>query len=112
MKRTDILESLKNNVERPYKILHFVPEVTFEGTNKQPDFGEVTILYIPRNKLIELKSLKKYFYQFRNMLFSYETLVNTVYDDINTIYKPRYLKVTLETNPRGGISSFLEVETE
>ena len=112
MNRTDVLKSLKNKISRKYKIVHFVPEVTFEGDDKKPDFGEIVITYVPKNWLIELKSLKLYFYQFRGEKFSYERFVNVVYNDINEIYKPKYLKVTLKTNPRGGISSFLEVDSE
>ena len=112
MTRTDVLKSLKNDIIKRYKIVHFVPEVTFEGDDKKPDFGEIVITYVPRDKLIELKSLKIYFYQFREKMFSYERFINIVYDDIKEIYDPYCLTVTLKTNPRGGISSFLEVSSK
>ena len=107
----DKLKAINNPYERKYRVTHFVPEVTFEGGDKKPDFGEVTIVYIPSVDLIELKSLKYYFYQFRNKKFSYERFVNVVFDDISLRYKPVYLKVSLRTMPRGGISSLLEVES-
>jgi len=109
----EILESIPNSFKnRKYLITHLIPEVTFEGNDKKPDFGKVTIKYIANDKLIELKSLKYYFYQYRNKIYSYERFINTIYDDLKNVYSPYYLCVTLETNPRGGISSILEVKDE
>ena len=105
----NILKTIKNPTNREYIITHTIPEITFEGGDKKPDFGVMTITYIPNEEIIELKSLKYYFYQFRDKIYSYERLINMVYDDVYKMYKPRQLKVTLDTNPRGGISSHLEV---
>ena len=107
---TTMLKSILNGSKRVYSITHYIPEITFEGDDKKPDFGKMKISYVPSRDLIELKSLKYYFYQFRNKIFSYERFTNIVYDDIKFIYKPKYLKIEFETNPRGGISSKLEVE--
>ena len=108
---TSMLKSMSNAYQsRPYVITHYIPEVTFEGDDKKPDFGKMTITFIPNLKIIELKSLKIYFYQFRNQRYSYERFINVVFNDISDIYEPVYLKVELETNPRGGISSKLKIE--
>ena len=108
-----ILGIIKNpSINRTYTIKHIIPELTFEGGDKKPDFGEIIIEYIPNEKLIELKSLKYYFYQFRNKMYSYERIINVIYDDVSQIYQPRYLRIELKTNPRGGISSHLKVSSD
>jgi 7-cyano-7-deazaguanine reductase len=101
------LKSIKNRWNVPYEITHRCPELTFIGVKEQPDFGYVQIHYIPSNTLIELKSLKHYFYKFRNQLYSYESLVNLIFEDIKEIYQPKQLEVLIELNPRGGISSVI-----
>lgn len=106
-----ILKSIPNPVKENYKIEINCPEITFEGENKQPDFCTVNIVFYPAEKVIELKSLKQYFYQFRNMKFSYERLINVLYDDITFVYNPKSLSIKAEFNPRGGISSILTVDS-
>jgi len=115
MKKSDktILKSLKNPSYWKYEIKSICPEVTFIGhknTNskeEQPDFAEIHVTMIPDRKIIELKSLKLYFQHFRNVLISYEHLLNIVYEDIMEIYEPFYLEIYIKTNPRGGIYSEL-----
>ena len=107
----EILRSIPNPVTNDYKIEINNPEVTFEGENEQPDFCNINITFLPSEKVIELKSLKQYFYQFRNMRFSYERIVNVIYDDIMVVYNPKMLKVIAKFNPRGGISSTLTVNS-
>ena len=89
----------------------FTQEITFLGVKEQPDFANLTITFVPSDKIIELKSLKLYLYQFRTKLLSYERLVDVLYDDIQKIYKPLELKITLEFKPRGGISSKVEIDS-
>src|SRR5690349_8993734 len=98
-----ILKGLKNPCEKNYKIVIKNPEVTFLGANEQPDFGKVTIIFFPGNKIIELKSLKQYFYAFRNRVLSYERFINVLYDDLIAVYAPTSLKVIARFRPRGGI---------
>ncbi len=106
-----ILKSLKNPCEKTYKIVIKNPEVTFLGANNQPDFAKVTIIFFPNEKIIELKSLKLYFFDFRNRLLSYERFINVVYDDIVATYNPSRLKIIARFLPRGGIGSTLIVDS-
>jgi len=112
--KKELLKSIKNPyVGREYRIKSVSPEVTFighKGETIQPDFAEVSIEMIPFDKVIELKSLKIYMQHFRDQMMSYERLINTIYDDMLVVYKPIYLKVTMKTNPRGGIYSELTME--
>ena len=66
----------------------------------------------PSDKVIELKSLKMYLYQFRTKLFSYERITNVIYDDLLKIYEPKTLLLQMEFNLRGGISSKLTVDSK
>jgi len=109
----NILKTLENPVETNYLIKHVETEFTFLGVPNQPDYGKkIEISFIPHKLLIELKSLKLYFQQFRNHVYSYEHLINIIFDDIHDILKPRYLEVVMETNTRGGIYSILKVNSK
>ncbi len=102
-----LLKSLKNPSKDAYTINMENPEVTFLGAEQQPDFATVLIELSPGEKIIELKSLKFYFFDFRNRVLSYERLINVVFDDLMEVYKPRHLRITIQCRPRGGISSEL-----
>ena len=107
---TSILKKIKNpNTERPYTIIVNSDEITMIGVKNQPDFASIEIEMIPGDHVIELKSLKMYFLQFREKLMSYERLINVIYDDLKDIYTPLSLKITMKFKPRGGISSILIV---
>lgn len=87
-------------------------EVTFIGMKgdngkKQSDFAEVTVEMIPDETIIDLKSLKFYFAEFRDELTSYERLINVIFDDIDNVFTPKHLTVSMKTNLRGGIYSEL-----
>jgi len=70
-----------------------------------PDNGTIIIEYRPDAHLVELKSLKYYLMQYRNVGMFYEHVVNKVLDDLVAVLKPLRMKVTGEFTPRGGISS-------
>jgi len=106
------LATLKNPTKESYEIKITAPELTFLGVRSQPDFAILEIIMIPDEKIIELKSLKYYLLNFRDKVYSYEHLINLVFDDLWAIYKPRKLKVVMTTNPRGGISSILTVDSD
>ena len=102
-----ILKCISNPSKDAYEIKMKIPELTFEGVRNQPDFGQLYITFYPSDKVIELKSLKEYFFAFRSQIYSYERIINVIYDDLFEVYKPRRLRLVLLTNPRGGISSRL-----
>ena len=45
-------------------------------------------------------------------LLSYERLINVVYDDLMEVYDPARLRIVMEFNPRGGISSKLTIDSD
>jgi len=70
-----------------------------------PDFGRISIQYIPDSKIVELKSLKYYLMQYRNVGIFYEHVVNRILDDLVTMLKPKSMKVTGDFTSRGGIDT-------
>ncbi|MCS7245082.1 MAG: preQ(1) synthase [candidate division WOR-3 bacterium] len=73
-----------------------------------PDFATIKIYYIPNEKIVELKSLKYYFLQYRNVGIFYESLVNKVLYDLVEVLKPKYMEVIAEFTPRGGIKTIVK----
>ena len=111
-KNRNILKSIPNPSKDAYEIKMKIPELTFEGVRSQPDFGHLYITFYPDDKVIELKSLKEYFFAFRNQIYSYERIINVIYDDMMAAYNPVRLRLVLVCNPRGGISSKLTVDSD
>jgi len=75
-----------------------------------PDFGCITIRYTPKDKIIELKSIKYYLLQYRNVGIFYEHLVNRILEDLVSVVRPRYMEVVGTFTPRGGITTTGRVE--
>ncbi len=70
-----------------------------------PDFGCITIFYCPDKKIVELKSLKYYLLQYRNVGIFYEHVVNRILDDLVSVVKPKKMSVTGDFTSRGGVTS-------
>ncbi|OYV68193.1 MAG: NADPH-dependent 7-cyano-7-deazaguanine reductase QueF [Gemmatimonadetes bacterium 21-71-4] len=72
-----------------------------------PDFGTITITYVPDAKCLELKSLKLYLWSYRNDGIFYERAVNRILDDLADACVPRKITVVGDFNVRGGIKSVI-----
>ena len=70
-----------------------------------PDFACLIVTYVPRNKLVELKSLKYYLYAFRNVKVYNEHAVNKILIDLKKVLTPRQITVEGEFTVRGGVKS-------
>ncbi|MCF7908828.1 MAG: preQ(1) synthase [Candidatus Omnitrophica bacterium] len=70
-----------------------------------PDFANLTIRYIPRRKLIELKSLKYYLYSFRSVKVYNEHAVNKILEDLKVVLNPYEIIIIGEFSNRGGIKN-------
>lgn len=70
-----------------------------------PDFGTVYILYEPNEYCLELKSLKEYFLFYRNLGIFHENATNKILEDLVNSCKPRWMKIKLIYNVRGGITT-------
>ena len=89
-----------------YEIEIVIPEFTSVCPKTGlPDFGTLTIRYVPGKYCVELKSLKTYGLGYRNLGIFYENVVNRFLGDFVTAVKPESATVTGEFTPRGGIYS-------
>jgi 7-cyano-7-deazaguanine reductase len=77
-----------------------------------PDFGILTITYLPNKSLIELKSLKYYLTSYRNVGIIQEHAVNRILKDLVKLVKPLSMTVDAEYRERGGIKSYATASWE
>jgi len=70
-----------------------------------PDFGTITIRYMPRKSCIELKALKMYLLAYRDLGIFYENAVNKMLRDIVDAINPEWCLVRGDFTPRGGLST-------
>lgn len=97
--------------ERDYSIETICPEFTSVcPVTGQPDFGTLTITYVPDRTCFELKSLKLYLQRFRREGIFYEAVTNRILDDLVAVLEPRSLIVHASFTPRGGISTKVTAE--
>lgn len=75
-----------------------------------PDFGTITIKYVPDKYCLELKSLKMYFNSYRNIGIFMENSVNRILKDIVSACKPKKAFVLGDFNARGGIKTVVEAK--
>ena len=76
----------------------------------QPDFGTITIQYIPDRKVLESKSLKLYLWSYRQEGTFHEHVTNRILDDVVQILDPHSCKVTGAFSARGGITITVQAE--
>lgn len=70
-----------------------------------PDFGTILVEYIPQKEILELKSFKYYLYTYRQVGIYQEHAINKIFEDIRKKIKPKWFKITLTYNIRGGIGT-------
>ena len=70
-----------------------------------PDYGTLTIQYMPKKECLELKALKMYLLAFRNLGIFYENAVNKILKDIVAATQPEWCVVRGEFTPRGGLTT-------
>ena len=92
-----------------YEIVIDIPEFTSVCPRTSlPDFGVITIHYMPDKSCLELKSLKEYMTAYRNLGIFQENVVNRVLEDVVRWAKPVWAVVKGEFRPRGGIGTVVE----
>lgn len=103
-----VLETFENkHKENDYWVRFNCPEFTsLCPITGQPDFANITISYIPADRMVESKSLKLYLFSFRNHGDFHEDCVNKIMKDLIKLMDPKYIEVLGEFTPRGGISIY------
>ena len=104
----EILETFVNkHPGREYLVTFICPEFTsLCPKTGQPDFAKIIINYIPRERMVESKSLKLYLFSFRNHGDFHEDCVNIILNDLKKLMNPLYIEVKGIFTPRGGISIY------
>jgi 7-cyano-7-deazaguanine reductase len=90
------------NYEIVIEILEFTSVCPKTGL---PDFGILSVRYMPDKQCLELKSLKEYLTSYRNLGIFQENIVNRVLEDVVRATKPKWAEVKGEFRPRGGIGT-------
>ncbi len=102
------IEGWENQYKRNYEIKIIHPEFTSVCPKSGlPDFGIITVDYVPNKLCLELKSFKYYLLAYRNAGIFMENSVNKILDDIVKAVKPKKAVVTGEFTPRGGMKSII-----
>ena len=100
-----VLETFPNrNPERDYIVdLHTNEFTCLCPKTGQPDFADIVIRYVPDQKIVESKSLKLYLWSYRDEGVFHEHFANLLLDDLVSAIEPRWCRVEVTFNARGGI---------
>ena len=97
--------------ERDYVIRFEVPEFTcLCPLTGQPDFAKFTIEIVADRWCVETKSLKQYFWSYRDEGAFHEKVTNAIVGDIVAAIEPRFVRIHADWFVRGGIRTFVTVE--
>ena len=112
IKKEKNLQTFPNpNLTSNYTVKFEIPEFTcICPLTSQPDFAVIQIEYIPDLVNVELKSLKSYFWAYRDEAGFHEAVTNRIMDDLFVLLNPRYIKIIAKWNVRGGIYTTVEIE--
>ncbi|MGA1867889.1 MAG: preQ(1) synthase [bacterium] len=108
--RADFLETFPYEGEKQlieYRTEEFSAVCPFSGL---PDYGTLTIRYIPHKMCLELKSYKYYLVSFRSVGIYQEAATDRIFNDLKNILNPHYLFVETLYNTRGGIDARCQME--
>jgi 7-cyano-7-deazaguanine reductase len=98
---------------RDYEIKFVFPEFTSVcPVTGQPDFATITLTYVPDKLCVEMKSLKLYYYAFRDKGIFYEGVANQLADDLIAALRPRSLTLVADFAVRGGTAGTVTVRHE
>jgi 7-cyano-7-deazaguanine reductase len=104
---TPVIEVWENQYpDKDYTVTLDIPEFTcICPKTGLPDFASIRVEYSPAKYCIELKSFKMYTIFYRVIGIFHEHLINRMVDDLVSACAPRWLKITGQFNPRGGITT-------
>jgi len=74
-----------------------------------PDFGTLTVRYVPDRECLELKSLKYYLMSYRSVGILQEHAAGRILRDLAAACRPKSMTVTLDYKVRGGLHCVVTV---
>ena len=78
----------------------------------QPDFANVVIEYVPDQRCVELKSLKLFFWSFREEGHFHEDVTNRNLNQLVEVLDPKQMEVCGTFNVRGGLQTTVTARHE
>jgi 7-cyano-7-deazaguanine reductase len=101
-----VIETIENRYAgRPYRVELTFPEFTsICPLTRAPDFGTITIRYVPGERVLEQRALRDFLTGFRERDIFQEEAVNAILDEVVTSCDPVYCQVAGVFNVRGGMS--------
>jgi len=111
-KPSTVLDTFVNpQPDRDYTIRIDTPEFTcLCPLTGQPDFASIQLEYIPDQECLELKSLKLYFWSYRDQGAFHEAVTNQILSDLVNAISPRFMRVSADFNVRGGVYTQIVAE--
>lgn len=106
--KTDMLDPIEYDYRGKRDVVITIAQPEFTSVCPMtglPDFGTVTIRYTPNRHIVELKSLKYYLLQFRNVGMFYEHIANRILEDLLQAVQPKMMEVTGRFTSRGGLTT-------
>lgn len=106
--KTDVLDSIEYHYAGKRDVVITISQPEFTSVCPMtglPDFGTIDIRYTPDKRIVELKSLKYYLLQYRNVGIFYEHVTNRILDDLVNILQPKMMEVTGRFTSRGGLTT-------
>lgn len=111
-KPSTVLDTFDNpQPDRDYTIRIDTPEFTcLCPLTGQPDFANIQLEYIADQQCLELKSLKLYFWSYRDQGAFHEAVTNQILSDLVKAISPRFMRVSADFNVRGGVYTQIVAE--
>jgi 7-cyano-7-deazaguanine reductase len=111
-KPSTVLDTFENpQPDRDYTIRIDTPEFTcLCPLTGQPDFANIQLEYIADQLCLELKSLKLYFWSYRDQGAFHEAVTNQILSDLVKAIAPRFMRVSADFNVRGGVYTQIVAE--
>lgn len=110
---TDVLDPIDYSYKSKRDIVITIRQPEFTSVCPMtglPDFGTIILRYTPDKKIVELKSLKYYLLQYRNVGIFHEHVTNRILDDLVAVLDPKWMQVSGEFSARGGITTDVTAE--
>ncbi len=100
-----VLERVSNPHKGTDYVIRFMePEFTsLCPVTGQPDFAHLIIDYVPKDWIVESKSLKLYLFSFRNHGAFYEDCTIDIVKKLQGFLKPKWMRIGGYWFPRGGM---------
>ncbi len=77
-----------------------------------PDFGSLSIRYLPRERVLELRSFKYYLLTYRTAGIYQEHAANRILRDLVRACEPEWMELALDYRVRGGIHTVVRARWE